>query len=142
MDIFTWIYLVLFFFGIFFIMIFIILHYRNLKILFDSPKLKKYPSVSILVPAYNEEGNLEDSVEHLIELEYPKEKLEIIIINDGSKDNTAKIAEKLSKKYKQIILLNKKNSGKADSLNQAIKIAKGELIAVVDADLIQIRTLF
>lgn len=130
----TSVYIFLFFFGIFFILIFIILHYRNLKILYKNPEIKKYPFVSFLVPAYNEEETIESTVEALMEIDYPKSKKEIIIINDGSKDNTAKIARRLVRKYGEVRLLNKPNSGKANSLNQAIKLAKGELIAVTDAD--------
>ena len=133
-DTITIIYIFLFFFGIFFILIFIMLHYRNLKMLYASPPIKKYPTVSFLVPAYNEEDSLESTILNLMEVDYPKNKKEIIIINDGSKDNTKKIAEKLAKKYREIVFLDKENSGKARSLNKAIEIAKGELIAVVDAD--------
>ena len=110
------------------------MHYRNLFRLYQSPEVKKHPFISFLVPAYNEEDSLEGTIKNLLKIEYPKNKFEIIIINDGSKDNTQKIGLILSKKYKAVRLLDKKNSGKADSLNQAIKIAKGELIAVVDAD--------
>ena len=130
----TLIYLAMFFFGIFFLMIFLVLHLRYKKVLFSSPKIKKYFSVSFLVPAYNEEETLENTVESLIDLDYPKDKKEIIIINDGSKDRTLEIAKKLEKKYSEVRVLNKENSGKANSLNEAIKIAKGELIAVTDAD--------
>lgn len=127
-------YIVLFFFGIFFIMIFMLLHARNRKELFASPKIKNYPSVSFLVPACNEENTIEETINALLKIKYPKEKKEIIIINDGSKDNTLKIANALAKKHKEIKVLDKPNSGKANSLNEAIKIAKGELIAVTDAD--------
>ncbi len=127
-------YITLFFFGIFFIVIFLILHERNKKYLFSSPQIKKYPSVSFLVPAYNEENTLEDTINSLLKIKYPKEKKEIIIINDGSKDKTLKIANELAKNHKEIKVLDKPNSGKANSLNEAIKIAKGELIAVTDAD--------
>lgn len=134
MDSLTLVYLILFFFGIFFITIFMVIHYRFRKYLFSFPKTKNFPSVSFLVPAYNEENTLSSTIESLIEIDYPKNKKEIIIINDGSTDNTLKIARELEKKYKEVKVLNKQNSGKANSLNQAIKIAKGELIAVVDAD--------
>lgn len=130
----TNIYIILFFFGIYFIVIFLLLHYRNYKKLYTSPEVTRYPSVSFLVPAYNEEKSLEETVQALLKVSYPKDKKEIIIINDGSRDGTADIARNLAGKHSEIIFLDKKNSGKADSLNRAIKIAKGDLIAVVDAD--------
>jgi len=134
MDFFTAVYIFLFFFGIFFLLIFIILHYRNLKQLYKSPAPKRFPFVTFLVPAYNEEKSIEETVKNLVNIDYPKNKKEIIIINDGSSDKTGEIAKRLEKKYKHVILFDKQNSGKADSLNQAIKKARGELIAVTDAD--------
>lgn len=134
MDVFTGIYAVLFFFGIFFIMIFFILHKRNESLLFYSPPVTNYPSVSILVPAYNEEKSLENTICALTSLKYPKNKIEIIIIDDGSKDATPKIADSLAKRYSNVEVIHKSNSGKANSLNVGIKQAKGELIAVADAD--------
>jgi cellulose synthase/poly-beta-1,6-N-acetylglucosamine synthase-like glycosyltransferase len=86
------------------------------------------------VPAFNEESSIEDTVIALLKLDYPKEKLEIILINDDSTDATLDIMKKLERKHSVIKVLNKKNSGKADSLNKAIQKAKGELLAVVDAD--------
>ena len=134
MEILTIIYLIMFFFGIFFTLIFIRLHNIYGKDLHKFPKPTRFPSISFLVPSYNEEKTLEQTVESLVKVNYPKDKKEIIIINDGSKDNTLTIARALEKKYPFVKVLNKSNSGKADSLNKAIKIAKGELIAVTDAD--------
>ncbi len=130
----TLLYLVLFFFGFFFIFIFLILHHRNKDLLYKSPKITKYYSISFLVPAYNEEKTIKETIDALVNLDYPKNKKEIIIINDGSKDKTLDIARELEKKYSFVKILDKKNSGKANSLNEALKIAKGEIIAVVDAD--------
>ena len=113
---------------------FIILTIKNKHQLFHYIKPKKEYSISILIPAFNEEDSIEDTIKHVTELDYPKNKLEIIIINDGSTDNTKKLIKKSIKKYPYLRLLDKENSGKADSLNQGIKIAKGELIAVVDSD--------
>jgi cellulose synthase/poly-beta-1,6-N-acetylglucosamine synthase-like glycosyltransferase len=84
------------------------------------------------VPSFNEEKTIKNTIESILSSEYPIK--EIIVINDGSVDNTERIVKKLINKYPQLKLLNKKNSGKADSLNQGIKMARGELIAVVDAD--------
>lgn len=134
MDFVNYVYIVMFFFGIFLVLLFITLHRRNRNVLFSNPSIGKYRSISFLVPAYNEEDSLEGTVKALIDLDYPKNKKEIIIINDESKDRTLGIARRLSREYPYVKVLDKKNSGKADSLNQAIKIAKGELIAVVDAD--------
>ncbi len=127
-------YIVLFFFGIYFLMLFVLLSWRNVKQVFFYPQAKIFPPITIIIPAYNEEESILDTIKAVINLEYPSEKKDVIIVNDGSTDKTREVIEKFIKKKKGIFLLNKANSGKADSLNAAIKLAKGELIAVVDAD--------
>lgn len=127
-------YTVIFFFGIYFMLMFLMIYARNKKNLYYYPKAKKIPFVSLITPAYNEEETIASTINSLLQLDYPKEKIEIIVVNDGSTDNTKDIVMEYVKKYDRVKLLNKKNSGKADSLNQAIKRARGELITVVDAD--------
>jgi cellulose synthase/poly-beta-1,6-N-acetylglucosamine synthase-like glycosyltransferase len=102
----------------------------------EKPKFKSIgqPFVSILIPAYNEELSLGKTVESVIALDYPKNKYEIIIIDDGSGDKTPKIGRELAKKYKNIIYLRKKNGGKGSALNYGIEKAKGEFIVTFDAD--------
>lgn len=130
----TGFYLALMFMAIYMISFFVILTIRNRKKLFSYPESKKDYSVTVLIPAYNEEDNIKETIYHVMELNYPKDKLEVIVINDGSSDKTKEIVKKLLEKYSNLKLLNKENSGKADSLNQGVKISKGELIAVVDSD--------
>src|SRR3989344_4265557 len=81
-------------------------------------KLKKHPSVSIVVPAYNEENNIITTLTSLIKLNYPKNKLEIVIVNDGSTDNTKNLVHGFTSKNKDfdIKLINKKNEGKGAAL--------------------------
>lgn len=133
MDTITIIYLVYMFIAMYFLTLFVLIFLQNRREMFTVPKAKKNYSISVLVPAYNEQDSIKGTIETILKSDY-KNIVEVIILNDGSKDNTLKIARKLAKKYSKVKVLDKKNSGKADSLNQAIKIAKGELIAVVDAD--------
>lgn len=94
-------------------------------------KIKKLPKVSVLIPAHNEEKNIGMVLKSILNLKYPKDLLEVIVINDASTDKTAEIVRQI----KGIILINnKKNVGKAHSLNRALKVATGELIACIDAD--------
>ncbi|MBS3098316.1 glycosyltransferase [Candidatus Woesearchaeota archaeon] len=99
-------------------------------------KLAKSPFVSILIPAYNEEEVIQSTIKSVLNLNYPKNRLEVIVINDGSTDKTQHKVQALIKedRGKKIILLNQKNQGKAKSLNNALKIAKGEFFACLDAD--------
>jgi len=84
----------------------------------------------MLVPAHNEEDVIEHSIENLKNVNYPKNKLEIIVIDDGSTDRTAEIV----KKIKGITFVRKKQGGKASALNAGIRVAKGDIIACMDAD--------
>lgn len=124
----------MFFFGIFFLSLFVLLYLQNKKELYEYPKPTIFPYVSIITPAYNEEKGVKETIEAVMALNYPKNKFEHIIVNDGSKDKTSEIVEQLIKKYKNLKIINKQNSGKSDSINQGIKLARGEIIAVVDAD--------
>lgn len=133
MEILPKIYLTYMFISLYFFFFFIILYIRNKEKMFFYPKSNKRYSVSVLIPAYNEEDSIEETLKHVLKSDYDNIK-EIIVINDGSTDNTKKIVENIIKKEKLVKLLDKKNSGKADSLNQAIKIAKGELVLILDAD--------
>ncbi len=134
MEILPIIYLAYMFVSIYMLSFFLLIYFSNRKTIFSYPKADKNYSISFLVPAYNEEKTLADTIKHIFETGYENIK-EVIIINDTSKDNTLEIAKKLAKKYSKIKILNNlKNLGKAGSLNRALKIAKGELVAVVDAD--------
>ena len=99
---------------------------------------KQFPGVSIFIPAYNEGVVIRDTLQSMVHLDYPPEKLEIFVINDDSKDNTAEIVTEFSKKYKQIKLLNIPpeiaHRGKSSNLNYGLKHASHELIAIYDAD--------
>ncbi len=96
--------------------------------------LNKLPKVSILVPVYNEEETVGESIKSLEKVDYPKDKLEIVIINDGSTDNTSEIVKKYTHNKNIIFIDNKKNKGKAACLNQGIINSTGKFIACMDAD--------
>jgi poly-beta-1,6 N-acetyl-D-glucosamine synthase len=95
------------------------------------PEPSTYPTLSILVPAYNEEKVIARTIDGLLDTDYPDK--EIIVIDDGSKDDTLKIANTYKTKVK---VLHKENGGKASALNHGIAFAKGEIVAIVDADTI------
>src|SRR5690606_19523254 len=90
-----------------------------------------YPHVSVLVPAYNEEDSIENTIISLLKVKYNAD-FKIIVINDGSKDNTIKVLEKYKEKI--TIIDKKKNAGKAAAINSGLKLVKTEFVAIVDAD--------
>ena len=90
------------------------------------------PLVSIIVPAYNEEVNIVRTVNSLLQQNYPN--FEIVVIDDGSKDDTYKIVEKTFYTNKQVQVHTKLNGGKPDALNVGIEMAKGDYLICIDAD--------
>ena len=90
------------------------------------------PKISIVMPAFNAEKFIQTSMESIISQTY--QNFELLIINDGSSDNTLEIIEKFKKQDERIILINRKKSGLATSLNQGISLCKGQYIARMDAD--------
>lgn len=94
--------------------------------------MKNRIKVSVLVPIYNVEKFLPECLDSLIN--QTLKEIEIICINDGSKDDSLKIIKKYAKKDKRIKIINKKNSGYGDSMNQGLKKATGEYIGIVESD--------
>ncbi len=93
-------------------------------------KSSEFPSVSVLIPCYNRANSIEKCLAAVKAMKYPK-KVEIVVVDDASKDASFKILGKISGIR---LFRNQKNSGKAASLNRAMKIAKGEIVACIDAD--------
>ena len=88
--------------------------------------------VSIIVPVYNVEKYLRKCLDSLIN--QTLKEIEIICVNDGSKDNSPKILEEYAKKDNRIIVINQENAGLSVARNSGIDIAKGEYIGFVDSD--------
>ena len=119
-------------------------------------RLHNFKPITIIVPAYNEENGIVENVRSLLQLEYPDYQL--IVVNDGSTDRTLEqlftnfqIRQAsfspyyeidsqpiktvyLSPAYPNLVVIDKENSGKADSINAAINISRNPLITVIDAD--------
>jgi len=94
------------------------------------------PTVTILIPARNEEFVIGKILERMTELTYPKDKLEVIVIDDGSTDATGKIADSYAEKYDFIRVIHRPRGGdgKPTALNEGLKFSNGEIILTFDAD--------
>lgn len=88
--------------------------------------------ISIIVPIYNVEKYLNKCIESIVNQTY--ENIEIILIDDGSNDNSGIICDEYAKKDNRIIVVHKENGGVSSARNKGLKIAKGEWISFVDAD--------
>ena len=101
-------------------------------------QLDEYPMITVLIPAHNEEMVIGRTVDAMSRLIYPKDRLEIIVVNDCSKDKTGKILAEKCVKYPQLKVVTLEPpagaKGKSNALNHGLKESKGEYIVVYDAD--------
>ena len=95
---------------------------------------RELPRVSIVVPAYNEEACIADTIESCLSLNYPRGKLDVIVVNDGSKDRTGEVCERYAGEGRIIYLENNPNMGKSAALNRGFRAAETEYVATIDAD--------
>jgi len=91
------------------------------------------PSVSLLIPAYNEGDVIERKIQNSLALDYPAGKLEIVVASDGSTDDTAVLAQRFADGTRIRVLAYQKNQGKIGTLNSAVPELHGEIIVFSDA---------
>ena len=88
--------------------------------------------ISVIIPIYNVERYLEKSIESVIGQSY--KNLEIILVDDGSTDESGKMCDEIAKKDKRIKVIHKKNGGLSDARNAGIEVAKGKYLGFIDSD--------
>ena len=91
------------------------------------------PYVTLLFAAYNEEDTIREKLENCLALEYPREKLQILVVNDGSEDNTASIIREFENQGIELISYTSRR-GKLSALKDAIQNVKGDILFFSDAD--------
>ena len=91
-----------------------------------------FPQITVLMVVRNEERNLSAKIENLSSLDYPSDKIEFVVVSDGSTDKTSEILTRISDPRFQTLLL-PETSGKASGLNQGLQIARGDIIVFTDA---------
>lgn len=96
------------------------------------PVEQSTPFVSVIIPAYNEENVIGKTIESILKSNYPN--LEVIVIDDGSKDQTSLAVSRKYDANKKVSLFQKKNGGKALAINLGIRKAKGDIFVAIDAD--------
>lgn len=104
-------------------------HYREHQRTVD---VDEWPAVTAIVPAYNEEGYVGDCIDSLLQNTYPDDCLEIVVIDDGSTDNT--LAEARERESDRVRVLHKENGGKHSAMNYALETIDSDLVVSVDAD--------
>ena len=102
-------------------------HRRSVK------TLKNFPTVSIVVPCYNEAKTVARTIASLRALDYPKEKLSLILVNDGSTDGTRAILDRYASQPRMRVI-HKENGGKHTALNAGIAATESEFVGGLDAD--------
>lgn len=100
------------------------------------PEVVPYePIVSYVIPCKNEENAIGRTVRKCFESDYPKEKLEVIIINDGSTDGTGRVLTEMQAEYPNLVVVNwEKNRGKRHGMYEGFRLAKGEIVVQLDSD--------
>ena len=96
-----------------------------------------YPYISVIIPAHNEERSIMNTILSVVTNTYPQDKVEIIVVNDGSTDGTAQNVQDFIARHSisNVILVSQVNSGKANALNNGMKnYATGDLVMCLDAD--------
>jgi biofilm PGA synthesis N-glycosyltransferase PgaC len=95
-----------------------------------------YPFVTVIIPCFNKVDTVKECIESVFKLDYPSDKIELIVVDDGSTDGSSSVIEHVIGQTTPIPvhLIKQRNYGKAKSLNNALKLAKGEFFACLDAD--------
>lgn len=106
---------------------------KNILVRTGKIELTEYPGVTIIVPCYNEEKNITATVNSLLELDYPKDKLQIMVVDDGSKDNTWQVIQEFTK-YPNVKVFHKQNGGKYTALNFALEKVETPFLGCLDSD--------
>jgi cellulose synthase/poly-beta-1,6-N-acetylglucosamine synthase-like glycosyltransferase len=106
---------------------------RDILIRTDQIELPEYPGVTITIPAYNESHNVEKTVNSLLALDYPQDKLHIIIVDDGSTDDTWQIMQQYAG-HPQIRIFTKENGGKYTANNLGLEHSHTPFVGCLDSD--------
>lgn len=100
-----------------------------------SASARVLPSVTVIVPAYNEASVIGKKLDNLLALEYPKDKLQIVVVSDGSTDETDKLVAEWSNRGSLTAIRVPERRGKANALNVGLNEAAGEIVVFSDSSI-------
>lgn len=92
------------------------------------------PKITVIIPAYNIENLITRCVESVVKQTYPEELIQILVVDDGSTDDTGRIIDELAEKYSNVTALHEPNGGSSRARNYALSKAEGDYIGFVDSD--------
>ena len=92
------------------------------------------PKITVIIPAYNIENLITRCVESVVKQTYPEELIQILVVDDGSTDDTGRIIDELAEKYSNVTALHEPNGGSSKARNYALSKAEGDYIGFVDSD--------
>jgi hyaluronan synthase len=103
---------------------------------FSSADMAEAPFLSVIIPAYNEGAMVENSINSVATAQYPNGRLEIFVVDDGSKDDTWKYIQAAAQRYPHLVTPVRflKNKGKRAALEAGFRQARGEIVVTIDSD--------
>ena len=111
---------------------------RNPRVSSSRPKDDFYPTVSLVVPTYNEGVVIRRKLDNLLQLDFPREKLEVLVVDSGSTDNTRAIVRSIADgngdRLKITLIEQPTRTGKSEAINEALKHVRSEVLVLSDAD--------
>jgi len=113
----------------------LLLHLRARKVV-ETPRLRlaDYPTVSIVIAAHNEQDNIPVKLASLAQLDYPKERLQIVFVSDGSSDNSVSLLQSAEQTYETLkVIQYEPAQGKPTALNIGVEQASGDILVFMDA---------
>ncbi len=93
------------------------------------------PTITVIIPAYNEEEHIKRTIVQIMEAEYPRDKMKVIAINDGSSDGTLDVLKKTQEEYPELIVVDfGENRGKREAMATGVRMSDSEIVIFVDSD--------
>ena len=132
----TLLYYAVIYIAIFISMFWFVIFFSNKKRIMKAPETRAdFPSISLIIPAYNEEVSILKSIKSALGSDYPKDRIEIVVVDDASTDRTCERVKEFMKTHKNVRLIrHKENRRKAAALNTALATINTDIVGFLDAD--------